>query len=82
MRQGLSRAEVRRVWGVSSQQLDAWEKRDEAGAMKAETRRVAARMFSVVDDDDISVKSDAPPVLELRLQGWSVALRRSDNGVS
>ncbi len=82
MRQGLSRAEVRRVCGVSSQQLDAWEKRDEAGAMKAETRRVAARMFSVVDDDDISVTSDDPPVLELRLQGWSVALRRSDNGVS
>ncbi len=75
MQQGLSRAEVRRVCGVSSQQLDAWEKRDEAGSMKAETRRVAVRMFTVVDDDDISVKSDDPPVLELRLQRWSVALR-------
>ncbi len=53
MQQGLSRAEVRRVCGVSSQQLDAWEKRDEAGSMKAETRRVAVRMFTVVDDDDI-----------------------------
>ncbi len=78
IRQGAGRTKVRRVCSVSSQQLDVWEKQDEEGALDSKGVQNDARIFSLDRSDEIPVEKGRTDLLELRLYGWSVTLRRID----
>ena len=85
MRQGVTPAQLRRGCGLSSKQLEQWQKRH--GEVSAVTDLAAqeaqdARVFSVVDDvparDRELTDGDGEHQLELRLDGWSICIRRVD----
>jgi len=79
MQRGVIPTQVRRVCGISSSQLEQWQKRHGARVRHAEQRRPVARVFSVVGDvpaaDAEPADSGAAPELELRLAGWSIRVR-------
>jgi len=82
IQQGITRAELRRICGFTSNQLDQWHKgHGETAAVATNRGRAGARIFSV--EDDIPVPCSKPATLkaehlELRLGGWSVSICWSD----
>jgi transposase-like protein len=78
MERGVTSSQVRRACGISSSQLEQWQKRRETrGRQPAERRRPKARVFSVVGEAAGTKPADshAAPELELRLAGWSIRVR-------
>ena len=84
MGQGVTAAQLRRCCGLSSTQLEQWqESRGEIQAdADSELAAQDARVFSVVDDVPARgrepANGDGEHQLELRLDGWSVCVRRVD----
>ena len=84
MRQGVTPAQLRRCCGLSSKQLEQWQRsRNEIPAdADADLAAQDARVFSVVRD--VPAQSGEPAdvdskhQLELRLDGWSICVRRVD----
>ena len=78
IRQGLGRTEVRRACGVSSEQLDAWQRRQSSDLLDANApvERDDARVFSVLTDTATPVERNDEQPLEFRVNGWSITLRR------
>ena len=76
---GVDRAELRRACGVSSGQLDQWQRLRGRVPAREEGCQPVARVFSVEEDSRASTleSSDGAmaPALELRVGGWSVAIR-------
>lgn len=82
MRQGVTPAQLRRSCGLSSSQLQYWQQ--DRGAIQTETELAmqAPRILSVVDDvpppDRDPAGGGAEQQIELRLNGWSICVRRVD----
>jgi hypothetical protein len=80
MRQGVTRSELRRTCGISSGQLDQWQRSRGATAEPTTGAPPPARVFSV-DDDELernpeTVGATGEQQLELRLGGWSISVRQ------
>ena len=85
MGQGVTPAQLRHCFGLSSKQLKQWQTGH--GAAPAHSDLAAqetqdARVFSVVDDVPVRhgepAGGDGARPLELRLDGWSICIRRVD----
>ena len=83
MGEGAGRTDVRRACGVTSKQLDAWQRGQEAGPSHANGSGEldAARVFSVLSGPAAPVESRNESPLEFRLNGWSITLRRVAGGI-
>ena len=80
LRQGVTRTQLRRACGVSSKQLAQWQKSHGKIPKNAARATPDARVFSVVGDGPAqraeSLSSEQDQLLELRLDGWSISVRR------
>lgn len=82
VRKGAGWTEVCRACGVSSSQLDTWQRRLGASSpdVSASIERDEAQVFSVETDTAIPNEGNAEQRLEFRLNGWSISLRRVAGG--
>lgn len=82
MRQGVTAADLRRCCGLGSNQIEYWQK--SLGEIQAHTNPAVqnARVFSVVGDmpvpDVETTDHKREQRLELRLDGWSISIRRDE----
>ena len=80
MRQGVRPAQLRRCCGLSSTQLEQWQKSHGEIPAHAALAAQDARVFSVVGAVPTRDTEPADPTLEqkleLRLDGWSICVRR------
>lgn len=80
MRQGVTTADLRRYCGLSSTQLTQWQQGHTGASEDVASASRPARVFSVVNEN--REPGDEPAVehrdrqLELRLDGWSICIRR------
>ena len=75
---GVDPAELRRACGVSSAQVDQWQRSRRSPRVTEEGCQPLARVFSVEEEPGttpLAAGGGAPPTLELRVAGWSVAIR-------
>ena len=80
MRHGVTPGQLRRYCGLSSTQLEQWQQSGGEVPVGSVLEAQAPRVFSVVGDDPAqgpeTTDSDAEQQLELRLDGWSISIRR------
>ena len=80
LRQGVTRTQLRRACGVSSKQLAQWQNSRGKILKNAARATPDARVFSVVGDGPAQraepSSSEQDHQLELRLDGWSISVRR------
>jgi len=80
MRLGVTRSQLRRACGISSDQLKHWQRNRGGAGSQAEPNIQGTQVFSVIDDissEEVGTGvRDGGDELELRLGGWSIAVRR------
>ena len=80
LRQGVTRTQLRRACGVSSKQLAQWQNSHGKISKNATRATQDTRVFSVVGEDAAqraeSLNSEQDHQLELRLDGWTISVRR------
>lgn len=82
MRQGVRPAQLRRCCGLSSTQLEQWQKSHTEIPAQPDLAAQDARVFSVVGDMPTrgaqAADANREQQIELRLDGWSICVRRVD----
>jgi hypothetical protein len=85
IRLGVTRTQLRKVCGVSSDQVKHWQRNGGYAATQRAPNIKDARVFSVLQDhpsrESESRDRDEEQHLELRLGGWSISVRRGPHGV-
>jgi hypothetical protein len=81
VRQGVRLGQIKRCCGVTSQQIELWQRGRVVLAREPTLARPAARVFDVVSDREVSTTGpggDGPgPHLELCVDGWWICIRRA-----
>ncbi len=82
VRQGMTPAQLRRFCGLSPNQLEYWQKNEIESQTSVEVAVQAPQIFSVVEEEPMPTAEPAELTqeqqLELRLNGWSICIRRAD----